>query len=479
MVRSFLESPLSVQFVRDITKFLGAYQFQPSKISNLATRVPIHQVRKHEIPPILGNPTFLQEEPNQADDIILPLFNSEIISSQVSQPHDNESDWRMNNISSLNQKNIPHFEQPETKEISSTQKKNKYCQFPGCSIQASFNWKGFKRGIFCLAHRVPGMSNVSSMTCLHEGCTIQPKFNFAGKVRRYCFTHKLEGMINVKPFIYRCENSQCDRVPTFNFPGIKRGRFCASHKLEGMIARCGRVYSSSRCKAEGCTNKPQFSEKGKRPKFCSEHKLTNMVLTTLTRKKCRHPTCRKVPLFNFRRMRNPKFCHEHKLEGMVKVTTPSCISPGCNRNANYGYMEDETTPKHCSVHKLEGMIRLGVSCFHSECKKTPSFNFEGESYGKYCSEHKQSDMVRVVARGVGNRCAHPCCTEETKGKFCLAHKGIKRKQPLCRHASCNNPPEFGYTTGRKAARFCSIHKQEGMVVVQREKITPREKICLI
>jgi len=442
--------------------------------SGAPIRISAQKVHEHDIPPISSPSIRMQEERNRQEHIGISVYLPESSNPLLSRTQENESDWRLISSNPTNQ--ISTLEQPENKEALKKRRRHKICQFPGCKITASFNWgdAGTKKGIFCFTHRAEGMTNVASKKCFHKGCMIQPKFNFPGQFRKFCFAHKLEGMVNVYPFTLRCENVDCDRVPSFNFPGIKRGRFCTTHKLEGMVATSGKEYSST-CKSAGCTNKPQFSDKGRRPKFCNEHKNKGMVFSKFTKKKCRHPSCSKVPSFNFRRLRNAKFCQEHKLEGMVKVKTPICTTYGCNRNSNYGYAGEDTSPTHCAVHKLEGMIRFGVCCFHPGCtRKSPSFNFEGESFGKFCAEHKESDMIRVVAKGIGNRCAHPTCTEETKSKYCSAHVEPKiRKQPLCRHALCSNPPVFGYKTGRANGRFCSIHKQEGMVAVA------QDKLCLI
>jgi hypothetical protein len=42
------------------------------------------------------------------------------------------------------------------------------------------------------------MVNVKAKRCIYKNCNKQPNFNFLGKtVAEYCFTHKLENMIDI------------------------------------------------------------------------------------------------------------------------------------------------------------------------------------------------------------------------------------------------------------------------------------------
>jgi hypothetical protein len=46
----------------------------------------------------------------------------------------------------------------------------------------------------------------------------------------YCFTHKLENMVNVKS--KRCIHENCDKIPNFNNFGETTAEYCFTHKLK-------------------------------------------------------------------------------------------------------------------------------------------------------------------------------------------------------------------------------------------------------
>lgn len=45
--------------------------------------------------------------------------------------------------------------------------------------------------------------------------------------------HKLEGMVDVRN--KHCLNPECNKCPSFNYPGKTPGVYCGLHKLPGMI----------------------------------------------------------------------------------------------------------------------------------------------------------------------------------------------------------------------------------------------------
>jgi len=50
-----------------------------------------------------------------------------------------------------------------------------------------------------LTHKLDGMIDVRSKTCIHTNCKKIPSYNFIGKTKEsYCATHKLDGMIDIK-----------------------------------------------------------------------------------------------------------------------------------------------------------------------------------------------------------------------------------------------------------------------------------------
>ncbi len=58
------------------------------------------------------------------------------------------------------------------------------CQGPDCKKSASFDVFGGK-GIYCLAHREPGMVNVTNKKCEFLGCVTAACFDVSGGNGRY------------------------------------------------------------------------------------------------------------------------------------------------------------------------------------------------------------------------------------------------------------------------------------------------------
>lgn len=72
--------------------------------------------------------------------------------------------------------------------------------------------------------------------CEHPNCNKGSSFNYEGVVGyRFCSTHKLRGMVNIRTKKKGCEAVGCGKEPFFNFKTSPRGRFCIDHKLRDMV----------------------------------------------------------------------------------------------------------------------------------------------------------------------------------------------------------------------------------------------------
>jgi plastocyanin len=162
--------------------------------------------------------------------------------------------------------------------------------------------------------------------CIHEGCKKCPIYNLEGQKAKYCFTHKLEGMVNVKST--RCIHDGCKTRPNFNLEGQK-ATYCSIHKLEGMVD-----VRHPRCIHEGCKKQSTFNLEGQNAKYCIIHKLDGMV--DVRHPRCIHEGCKTRPTFNIEGEK-AKYCSVHKLEGMVDVTHPRCKSLWCFTRVHQKY----------------------------------------------------------------------------------------------------------------------------------------------
>ena len=73
------------------------------------------------------------------------------------------------------------------------------CKFLDCKTRPMFNIEGSDKAIYCSKHKLIGMVDVKSKTCIHLDCKIRPTYNKEGsKTALYCLEHKLVDMVNVK-----------------------------------------------------------------------------------------------------------------------------------------------------------------------------------------------------------------------------------------------------------------------------------------
>jgi len=486
IVRSFLESPISIQFIRDATDMLSAASIAPSDVGG--------EMHTHTLP-VQGTAS------NKGANPASTLFSSQDIekkSKTIAEPSfavpksgfnpasqfaNNDPEW-LQFPGPTQEQSKPRIRYGLTKKhIKSnkqegTEKKKwkvRLCEGENCHKQPSFNWPGQKLRRFCAEHRSPGMVDIGSMKCIHEGCTRQPHFNFQGQIRRFCSAHKVEGMVNVSPQLC-CEHPGCKLRPSFNYAGIKRPRFCASHQLEGMIARCGKMSGKVLCRAEGCNKRPLFNFKGTNiPRYCTDHKQDGMIVPYRPRtQRCEHENCSKSSSYNFPGQKRTRFCATHKEEGMIYVTNRTCEAENCNTKPRFNF-KDERKGRFCSQHKLDGMIDVTVGvrgfCCHEDCERPAFYKFSGEGSQVYCQIHRQNGMVSMKT------CRQKGCSEQPLFNFeskktpiyCAEHQRegmiqISWSKKTCRHPECKENPEYNFIN-LKLPKFCQEHKLEGMVVV--------------
>lgn len=105
----------------------------------------------------------------------------------------------------------------------------KKCEIKNCDRHAVY---GTDRATRCSQHKDPDMIDVKTARCDHEGCSRHPSFGYTMAMR--CEEHRDHDMVNVKS--ERCQAKGCQSLlPSFNFPGSRRGARCGSHRLDGMV----------------------------------------------------------------------------------------------------------------------------------------------------------------------------------------------------------------------------------------------------
>ncbi len=71
------------------------------------------------------------------------------------------------------------------------------CESEGCSMEASFGFDGKRKRKYCSTHRLPGMINVKHKRCTYTGCIRQPSYGMEGEKANYCSTHKVRSKVTL------------------------------------------------------------------------------------------------------------------------------------------------------------------------------------------------------------------------------------------------------------------------------------------
>ena len=246
-----------------------------------------------------------------------------------------------------------------------------------CGKSASFNVFG-EKARFCVEHKEPHMINVKDKTC--ELCEKIPTFNVRGEKRgRFCTDHKSPDMIDVKH--KTCE--LCDKRPTFNVRGETKRRFCAEHKEPHMI----NVVSKT-CETDGCDKQPTYNIRGEtKARLCADHKESNMI--NVKDKTCE--LCEKIPTFNVCGETKARFCADHKEANMIDVVSKTCETDGCDKQPTYCFLSK--IPTHCASHRQKGMITSpNRKCETTCCKELGTYEANGI---RYCEDHKPDNSENL------------------------------------------------------------------------------------
>ncbi|CAN0294170.1 unnamed protein product [Ascophyllum nodosum] len=237
---------------------------------------------------------------------------------------------------------------------------------------------------------------LSKRSCTHGDCQRRPTFGFPGDPHAaWCKSHKVDGQVDIVS--RRCERKGCTTFPSFRFAGERGSRFCAAHKLPGM-EDCHRL--SRFCKfGKGCKSNPSFGFEGGKRISCARHRTKEMV--NLNSVRCQGVECNRIPNFGLPG-HSPSSCASHRSEGMVNVVSKRCEGASCERIPSYNFDQPGAKAVFCAQHKANGMVNVRhPRCAHSDCRRQPSFGVAGAS-GKgggklaiFCKEHKTPEMVDV------------------------------------------------------------------------------------
>jgi hypothetical protein len=188
-------------------------------------------------------------------------------------------------------------------------------------------------------------------------------------------------------------------------------------------------------------------------------------------KLCEFEVCRKQACYG-NCYGKPARCKEHK--GEYKLVSQLCHEENCNVFSCYNY-HNESKPEYCFEHKKYNMIDVknkSKNCKFDNCNTRATYNYENECKGIYCVKHKLENMINVI--DIKRICEYNNCKIRSSfnyfnlpAKFCKLHKiegMIDVENKKCEYNLCKKTPNFNYKN-QITPKFCCEHKLEGMVDV--------------
>jgi len=449
-----------------------------------------------QIPPDSHTKTRLQDDP-QFDFSVVELFmqfaKDYFHTLHFSQRH--VQDWK-EFVASLSEETVSRIfvgklsELVKSGGISDPRKKtvrNRKCEFDFCRSSPCWGFEGtFPR--LCENHKLKGMlympRNKTVNVCCALGCPKDGFFGYIGKEERFCITHKLDNMMDVR--YRRCEEPTCPRRAYFNYQGELVARLCSHHSLIGMKNVKGNI---KKCEEPTCPLVARFNHpKEKIPRFCSYHSLIGMTIvgekSKKNRKVCESGGCRQKAIFNFAKEKRGRFCAVHKLRGMILISKTSAVIPceiaTCISRACFGFEGEK--PRFCKAHAAKDMFNLLVKrCEEPGCTSMPVYGAPNERRMRFCNTHKKEGML-YFKHGFCHspKCSNPaeylseqnprlrCCASHPIPKMkTIASFQLEKKlqaQRQCQQSGCERVAAFSFE-GEKFGTFCWEHSLVGMVCV--------------
>lgn len=96
-----------------------------------------------------------------------------------------------------------------------------------------------------------------------ESCTRRAYYNYPNCSRKYCYIHKLHGMINLTKSY--CKEDGCYKSRVYNYPGLAPA-YCSLHRAIFMV-NCNRKI----CKESDCIRFAQYGYNNRKD-YCYTHK---------------------------------------------------------------------------------------------------------------------------------------------------------------------------------------------------------------
>jgi hypothetical protein len=313
----------------------------------------------------------------------------------------------------------------------------------------------------CIDCKLPGMVDNTRKLCRNKDCLKRACYGTENDNLQFCKTHKTDNMYN-----YDAKRCDCGEIATYGIDLTKRATHCRTHKTDEMLLII------KRCEHPGCLKIPIFNLPGEnKGRFCKNHKSQDMIIIykyTCTYQDEINGKCNIVAKYNYQEEKKAVFCKNHKLDGMVYINYCKCAHPLCIIQASFNFAGKK--PKYCKGHSETGMVNVrgGTYCIEPGCRNRNTYNYEGQP-PLYCNTHKKPCMIDKYEKYCNNE--EKCYTlagfgyEGETPLYCSLHKRdgmVNLKVRRCRAENCKNRANYNFTG--YPSQYCFIHRQPDMII---------------
>lgn len=310
--------------------------------------------------------------------------------------------------------------------------------------------------------------------CDEANCKKDASYNFPNEIIRLkCKDHKLPTMVTVKhksnrDCIHPDHRESGPTRATFNLPGEK-AQYCQKHKTPDMV----NVNIKKLCVVCNKTQ-PSFGLPNSTTSHCAKC-ADKSIMVDLVSILCNFSDCKKNATFGIPEGK-PTRCKTHATDIMIDVKNKKCNTCLLNNSSNpkqptFGY----TKPTHCIEHKELDMIDLRHST--EICKKCPTrATYSLTTKPTHCAKHKTAGMKDVVSIMCTKCNEKQAVFGTTKNElFCVNCKDENMKNIKAKMCEkCNeHQPVFNFK-GESKPRFCAKCKDRDMIDVVNFRCTSCE-----
>lgn len=349
---------------------------------------------------------------------------------------------------------------------------NDFCIYEDCTL------KPYKKGIkYCEDHDFDNADLTleekmkSSKVCKYKDCKNSSNYNYKDKQPKFCKDHAIiisgkelgghiSQMRNVKNTTckyYIDDENDCIAIATCKINGIKM--YCPNHaKVEKVTEIMKSTVIKKKCKFENCNIIPSYgylNGNNKKIYICCQSHIKNLQPFYEQEIKQLYKEC-KIEGCNERARKESEegkhdiaYCYKHGKELNDNSKKKCQFEGGCKKEATHNYKEIRE-PILCKDHKQDNMrSKKNICCNYKDCIIDGNFSLNKDDKERYCKDHKSDNMYHYISEICKNCNKFLERNESTECSNCNPTIYLNSKEEQVRKLLINNNIEFEYNKGIK------------------------------